>query len=685
MGSTSPFRFRNRLVERKSLAKDLGSTALYRTRVPRLSGAIVLSMALISTLLAISSTPGMAATSSSRSVTLAATQTFSTAPSDCSDGQASFDFPTPVKNAQVLVTLSLSSDMILEAQFTDARGQDRYSEDTPVGDPFRGLAPTQFRMPDSSPTISNVTRVDVRIWGRPISTIRSCIAQMVHEGPLMDPISLECLTSGTMTFDLGAARNDVRLRVDLALDSDMLLEWVFYDSGGRVLSQDLVLLGDYFQGLPLQTLVLPDESAPAVSGVTRATARIFGRPLSNIRWCAGRVEWGGGTDGATSVRVMTWNLEGRAWATGGPATIAAHIGKLKEAIESTRADVVGLQEIPGSQAEELRRSLGWELYWAPARTRAQCGTGNKEKSWFDRLDQVAECWRNRNGNAIISRYPLSETKDFNVEPGVDASETRVLVGATVNVSGHQLRFYSVHLSAEFTTPTERIKGTTAEDQVRFVAQTVLADRRQYGEAMPTVVSGDFNSRPWWPAMWAMGWQDNRGNDRGEFQDLWAQGWPESGNPQVCDPTYRLRRAPPGNRAKAKNVAPIPISASPRACGWTNRTKGGLWVRLDYLFVPKDDLVTFAMDISDRWTTLSSGTESEIRRFSALSDHFPVAATIAFGTSLSIAPPTPRDVISAAVAPSAAIGRWLPSGAPTPAGLPDCRRTLGCSGLFISLR
>jgi endonuclease/exonuclease/phosphatase family metal-dependent hydrolase len=88
----------------------------------------------------------------------------------------------------------------------------------------------------------------------------------------------------------------------------------------------------------------------------------------------------------------------------------------------------------------------------------------------------------RFGNAILSRFPIRETRNTRL-PRRAHTEPRGLLEATLRVGNRTVSFYSVHLSQG---------GRGAADRVR---QAEAVARVLRTSAHPTILAGDLNSRP----------------------------------------------------------------------------------------------------------------------------------------------------------------------------------------------
>lgn len=154
-----------------------------------------------------------------------------------------------------------------------------------------------------------------------------------------------------------------------------------------------------------------------------------------------------------TLRVMTFNV---LYATPDEATI--------QAIKSTKADIVGVQEISEPRLNYLARELDYYYHH----------NGNHEASY-------------ENDTGILSRYPISRATKY---------------GATIYLNvDYPIHIYNVHLSASPYEPYDlrdgKIDEAEAVQQARFhrfpQIQPVLKDMKEELKAgAPVFLTGDFN-------------------------------------------------------------------------------------------------------------------------------------------------------------------------------------------------
>jgi endonuclease/exonuclease/phosphatase family metal-dependent hydrolase len=163
--------------------------------------------------------------------------------------------------------------------------------------------------------------------------------------------------------------------------------------------------------------------------------------------------------GTTSVRVMDYNLHDAANTDG-----RVDPEELARQIETSRADIVGLQEV----------SRGW-LVWG----------GMDMLTWLSqRLDMpyvwgptADEQW----GNAILSRYPIKDVEFYKLPPE-DVLLLRGYIWAEIDIDGFILTIVDTHFSEK--------------DDQDFIRATQSSEILATWNGHPaTVIMGDFNALP----------------------------------------------------------------------------------------------------------------------------------------------------------------------------------------------
>ena len=167
----------------------------------------------------------------------------------------------------------------------------------------------------------------------------------------------------------------------------------------------------------------------------------------------------------TRLRVLTWNLWWRfgPWEARRPA-IAAVLARLD-------ADVICLQEVwddgEVNFAAELANALGYHHVYG-ARLE---------------LDGV------RFGNAILSRWPITDSDVLPLPAEADVDELRTCVRADISGPRGALQVFSTHLNWRFD------QSATRQDQVRAICAFIEASKPPEGRAVAPILCGDFNADP----------------------------------------------------------------------------------------------------------------------------------------------------------------------------------------------
>jgi len=172
------------------------------------------------------------------------------------------------------------------------------------------------------------------------------------------------------------------------------------------------------------------------------------------------------------MRVVTWNL----WWRFGPWQDRRKA--ILTALRDLRPDVVGLQEVWAAdgenQAEWLAGELGlhwtWAPFPAPERWRARIGHPSAEI-----------------GVAVLSRWPVAERHTLRLPVPADLDDGRLALHAQLAAPGHDIPFFTTHLTSVPYASAVRVEQVTA--LARFVAG------HRGGTPFPAVVTGDFNAHP----------------------------------------------------------------------------------------------------------------------------------------------------------------------------------------------
>ncbi len=163
-----------------------------------------------------------------------------------------------------------------------------------------------------------------------------------------------------------------------------------------------------------------------------------------------------------TISVLTWNLWWRfgPWEDRQPAILAT--------IRSLDADVICLQEVwfadGTSSAELIAEDIGFHVVGAHRLV----------------IDGVGF------GNAVLARWPITESAVLDLPCFEGHDEQRVVVRATVDGPDGPLQVFSTHLDWRYD------RSATRQAQVRALCEFV-ADTRP--RTHPPIVCGDFNAEP----------------------------------------------------------------------------------------------------------------------------------------------------------------------------------------------
>jgi endonuclease/exonuclease/phosphatase family metal-dependent hydrolase len=175
------------------------------------------------------------------------------------------------------------------------------------------------------------------------------------------------------------------------------------------------------------------------------------------------------TRGVTDkLRVATLNI----WNKAGPWPERRAL--IRSELERLRPDLLGLQEVlrltanpEADQASEIAAGFGYEIAYAPA---ADYGSG----LMF--------------GNALLSRYPLRETRTLPL-PGIESGESRALLYALVETPWGALPVFVTHLNWKLHHGVYRLA------QVRFIVERIFELAPVDESRLPPVLMGDMNADP----------------------------------------------------------------------------------------------------------------------------------------------------------------------------------------------
>jgi endonuclease/exonuclease/phosphatase family metal-dependent hydrolase len=413
------------------------------------------------------------------------------ASSDCSDASALFAFPQPLENARLIVDLSLIHDVVMTVNFRDGGGSQRWGDIRLLGNYYDGLPATKLILPDTPLAASNVQEIEMKLErgsAPPVDDIRACTATVVADGFLTDPTALQCLSNGSINVTFAHPQDNYRLQLDLALHHDDVLEWSLYGASGETLASDFILIGDYYEGLPRQTLTFPDLSRPALSGVTGAHVALTARPTDNVRWCS-LLSASAPPEPVDMQRFLQFNMCG----SEGSAKVEKRnpkcsMDRVAEAVARSIRDfqptIVTLNEACESQVEDVIGFLNEPRPWDskdPWPMTKEFGVTNPEKN---------RCSNRQFGNAVLVRGPL--TKDPNspylLPNRRGEQEERNMVCVITSSQAVPIRACSTHIVNKDKKPNREWNRAQVFEVARL-ANSWVSD----GQAV--VIGGDFNNAP----------------------------------------------------------------------------------------------------------------------------------------------------------------------------------------------
>ena len=171
------------------------------------------------------------------------------------------------------------------------------------------------------------------------------------------------------------------------------------------------------------------------------------------------------------IRVATWNL----WWRFGPWQ--QRRDAIAAVLAETRPDICGLQEVWATSTENLAARLADELdmYWIWAASPAP-------ERWQRRIDDPTI----QIGNAILSRWPISDEASQPLPAGSGKEECRTVLFGRVQSPAGAVPFFTTQLCSAIGQSAVRCR------QVATVSRFVAAHA---SSAFPPVVTGDFNAEP----------------------------------------------------------------------------------------------------------------------------------------------------------------------------------------------
>lgn len=249
------------------------------------------------------------------------------------------------------------------------------------------------------------------------------------------------------------------------------------------------------------------------------------------------------------MRILTWNLWWRFgdWEARQRAILAV--------LADAEADVVTLQEVwatpTANLAELLAHELGLHWAWSPSPSPGR---------WQERADQPGVDI----GNAILSRWPITNEVRQVLPRGSAALAERTVLHARVDAPGGTLPVFTTHLESSPSASATRC------EQVAAVARCVAA----HPGDRPPVLAGDFNAEPSSDEMRLLGGHLTAPAVPGlVLVDAWR--WAADGDPGwTWDPANPFIRASPSARIDYVLVGPGQDVAGVRVLG--NGPVDGVW-------------------------------------------------------------------------------------------------------------
>jgi len=169
------------------------------------------------------------------------------------------------------------------------------------------------------------------------------------------------------------------------------------------------------------------------------------------------------------IKVLTYNIHKGF----GPANLAFVLHGIRAKLESSRADIVFLQEIHGLQLRHQARVKGW-----PPGSQFEYLA---ERLWPHHAYGKNAIYRaGHHGNAILSRHPFESWENLNVARSPRASRSILHGVIRVEPSGVPLHVVCIHFGL--------VRGERQEQAARLASRIqahVPADE-------PLIVAGDFN-------------------------------------------------------------------------------------------------------------------------------------------------------------------------------------------------
>jgi endonuclease/exonuclease/phosphatase family metal-dependent hydrolase len=213
-------------------------------------------------------------------------------------------------------------------------------------------------------------------------------------------------------------------------------------------------------------------------------------------------------DGSDSIRFVSYNVH-----SGFNIDGELDVSAIAQVIADTRADVVGLQEVPRGQLLSANVDL---------LTLLQLELGFEYVAFFGTTDPA---W----GNAILSRFPIADV-DTDYLPRVGTPMRRGYLGAIIETGDRDILVISTHL--------QHVNDSSVHDEdpegdlLPVHTEQINTILEEWGGTRPAVLMGDFNARPDWAQI--------------EMVEVagWVDSWTEAGTgdgftSNSADPMHRI--------------------------------------------------------------------------------------------------------------------------------------------------
>lgn len=164
---------------------------------------------------------------------------------------------------------------------------------------------------------------------------------------------------------------------------------------------------------------------------------------------------GGARMSSFTLRVLSYNLH-KGYRTGNFAYV---LSEMKAAIRDLDADIVFLQEVRGDQYEQFADQV-----WS-----------------YASYGQNAVYRNGNHGNAILSRFPMTEKSNFDLS--VNRFERRGLLNATIEPFGRTVDLFCTHLN---------LFESSRRIQVLKLCEWIQGEATGGSELRPVILAGDFN-------------------------------------------------------------------------------------------------------------------------------------------------------------------------------------------------